>query len=110
MARPLARACCITLHYIALHCIAMYCNTLHCILYNHVLIIVAGFETKTHVLNVGAQESVDTVSNGLTTFFPTREVVCPYAQVPRQLGARGALTVLRFAPLARLHPVLGFYA
>jgi hypothetical protein len=34
----------------------------------------------------------------------------PCAQVPRRLGAGGALTVLQFAPLARLCPVLGFYA
>jgi hypothetical protein len=80
----------------------MYCNTLHCILYNRVLIIVAGFETKTHVLNVGARESVDTVSNGLTTFLPTHEVVWPYTQVSRRLGDGGALTVLRFSPLAQL--------
>jgi hypothetical protein len=28
----------------------------------------------------------------------------------RRLGAGAPLTVLRFAPLARLHPVLGFHA
>ena len=36
-----------------------------------------------------------------------REVTWPYAQVPRRLGAGTPLTVLWFAPLARLHPVLG---
>jgi hypothetical protein len=34
----------------------------------------------------------------------------PYAQVLRRLGAGAPLTVLRFAPLARLCPVLGFHA
>jgi hypothetical protein len=33
--------------------------------------------------------------------------ICPSA---RRLGAGGALTVLRFAPLARLHPVPGYNA
>jgi hypothetical protein len=28
----------------------------------------------------------------------------------RRLGAGAPLTILRFAPLARLHPVLGFHA
>jgi hypothetical protein len=32
----------------------------------------------------------------------------PYAQVSRQLGDGAPLTVLRFAPLARLRPVLVF--
>jgi hypothetical protein len=32
----------------------------------------------------------------------------PYARGARRLGAGGALTVLQFAPLARLRPVLGF--
>jgi hypothetical protein len=34
----------------------------------------------------------------------------PYDPVPRRLGAGGALTVLRFAPLARLRPMLGYNA
>jgi hypothetical protein len=33
--------------------------------------------------------------------------ICPGA---RRLGAGAPITVLQFAPLARLHPVLGFYA
>jgi hypothetical protein len=35
-------------------------------------------------------------------------VLWPYARVPRRLGAGGALTILRFAPLARLRPVPGY--
>jgi hypothetical protein len=34
----------------------------------------------------------------------------PYDPRPRRLGAGGALTVLRFAPLVRLRPVLGYNA
>jgi hypothetical protein len=34
-------------------------------------------------------------------------LTCPGA---RQLGAGVPITVLQFVPLARLHPVLGFYA
>jgi hypothetical protein len=34
----------------------------------------------------------------------------PYDPRPRRLGAGGALTDLRFAPLARLRPVLGYNA
>ena len=37
-------------------------------------------------------------------------VMWPYDPVPRRLGAGGALTVLWFAPLALLRPVLGFNA
>jgi hypothetical protein len=47
--------------------------------------------------------------NQLTTYLPSVRSYAPYAQVPRRLGAGGALTVLRFAPLVRLHPVPGFY-
>jgi hypothetical protein len=42
---------------ISLHCIAMYYNILHYIyiyIYNHMLSVGAGFETKTRVLSVGA--------------------------------------------------------
>jgi hypothetical protein len=46
--------------------------------------------------------------NDLTTLLPSTRSHAPYAQVPRLLGAGVPLTVLRFAPLARLHPVLGF--
>jgi hypothetical protein len=100
---------------IALHCNTLYCNTLHCI-YCIIpcvnIIVCAGFETKTHVLNVGAgpQTEVARFYDGFNPHFPTREVTWPYAQVPRRLGAGGALTILRFAPLARLHLVLVFYA
>jgi hypothetical protein len=41
---------------------------------------------------------------------PCTRSYAPHAQGPRRLGAGGALTVLRFAPLARLRPVLGFCA
>jgi hypothetical protein len=47
---------------IALHCITLHCNVLQYIayiyiyiyIYNHMLSVGAGFETKTHVLSVGA--------------------------------------------------------
>jgi hypothetical protein len=50
-----------------------------------------------------------TVVTTLTTFCHARGhmTIRPGA---RRLGAGAPLTVLRFAPLARLHPVLGFYA
>jgi hypothetical protein len=48
--------------------------------------------------------------NGLTTLLPSARSYAPHAQVPRRLGAGAPLTVLRFAPLARLRPVLGFCA
>jgi hypothetical protein len=49
-------------------------------------------------------------NNDLTTHFPSARSHAPYAQVPRRLGAGVPLTVLRFASLAQLRPVLGFYA
>ena len=48
--------------------------------------------------------------NVLTTLLPSARSYAPHAQVPRRLGAGVPLTVLWFAPLARLRPVLGFYA
>jgi hypothetical protein len=44
----------------------------------------------------------------LNHFLPKRAVMWPYDPRPRRLGAGGALTDLRFAPLARLRPVLGY--
>jgi hypothetical protein len=90
----------IVLQYIA---IAMY------LLY--MLCVCVGFETTTRVLNVGA--GIQRKMHGFKRFnhhFAQRKVTWPYARVPRRLGAGGALTVLRFAPLARLRPVPGFYA
>jgi hypothetical protein len=55
-------------------------------------------------------EGVTRFGNGLTTFCPYEWSHDPYAQVPRQLGAGVPLIILRFAPLAWLHPVLGFHA
>jgi hypothetical protein len=46
--------------------------------------------------------------NELTTHLPILWSYAPYAQVPRRLGAGVPLTMLRFAPLARLRQVLGF--
>jgi hypothetical protein len=90
----------IVLQYIA---IAMY------LLY--VLCVCVGFETTTRVLNVGA--GIQWKMHGFKRFnhhFAQRKVTWPYARVPRRLGAGGTLTILRFAPLARLRPVPGFYA
>jgi hypothetical protein len=41
-------------------------------------------------------------------FVPKQRAPCPMPQVPRRLGAGVPLTILWFAPLAQLHPVLGF--
>jgi hypothetical protein len=43
-------------------------------------------------------------------YYSARSCYDPYARGARQLGAGAPLTVLWFAPLARLHPVLGFHA
>jgi hypothetical protein len=53
---------------------------------------------------------VGTVLERANHFCTQPMVVWAYDQVPRQLGAGGALTVLRFAPLARFRPVLGYNA
>jgi hypothetical protein len=43
-------------------------------------------------------------------YYSVRSCYDPYAQGARRLGAGASLTVPWFAPLARLRPVLGFYA
>jgi hypothetical protein len=50
------------------------------------------------------------LKNGQTTFAPSLLVTWCICPRPRWLGAGGALTVLRFAPLAQLRPVLGYNA
>jgi hypothetical protein len=62
-----------------------------------------------HVTMCGVRGSFNCY-NDLTTHLPSIRSYAPYAQVPRRLGAGAPLTFLRFALLARLHPVLGFYA
>jgi hypothetical protein len=55
-------------------------------------------------------ESVGTVLKRANDFCAQPMVAWAYDQMPRRLGAGGALTVLRFAPLARLRPVPGYNA
>jgi hypothetical protein len=55
-----------------------------------------------------AVKSVCTVSNGQKTFAPSLWSRVPYDPVPRQLGAGGTLTVLRFGPVRGCVRVLVF--
>jgi hypothetical protein len=53
----------------------------------------------TRGLTDGLTRGSYTVGQRLNHFCPAFGHMLPYAQVPRRLGAGGALTVLRFAPL-----------
>ena len=59
---------------------------------------------------VHAVSTVDTVFITVWLFSFGPRFNEPYARVSRWLGAGGTLTVLWFAPLARLRPVPGYNA
>jgi hypothetical protein len=74
-------------------------------------IFAQGFNTYAHGFAYDQERGVGSNGwNDLTNFFLRAWSYAPYAQVLRRLGAGAPLTVLQFAPLARLRPVLGFYA
>ena len=109
---PTHRFICITVVYIywRIH-IAIYCNVLtHNKCMNRVLnqrarlrvMLTIVFAVVTCAVLLVTQRSNDLCAQSM--------VIWPYDPVPRRLGAGGALTVLRFALLARLRPVLGFNA
>jgi hypothetical protein len=63
-----------------------------------------------HMPTSWGRGEVTWLCNQLTTYLPEPRSYAPYAQVPRRLRAGTPLTILWFAPLVQLHPVLGFCA
>jgi hypothetical protein len=93
-----------------IHCNVTYCYIARVVLIRRgsVYVVCHGYMVF-HVTMYGARGELHRC-NHINHLLPCARSYEPYAQVPRRLGAGAPLTVLRFALLARLRPVLGFHA